>query len=124
MLFRAERASFGLIPNPIVPLLNRRIRRKMATIALEISHCRISNYLPGSRRDSRPRLSRRAQLALGFVCRIYTFDAWRGFAPPESRGRAAPPPNPTILAPPPPPHRPPIQKPKAPPNPNSPQARH
>src|SRR5260370_15768693 len=85
MLFNAARPSFGIILNPTVPLLNRRIRRKMATIALEISHCRISKYLPGSRRDSRPRLSRRAQLALGFVCRIHALDAWQGFAPLDSR---------------------------------------
>jgi hypothetical protein len=39
MLFDATRPSFGIEFNPVVPLLNRRVRREMAAIALEIGHC-------------------------------------------------------------------------------------
>src|SRR5580658_3225158 len=42
MPFNATWPGFGIILNPIVPLLNRRVRREMAALPLEIGHCCIS----------------------------------------------------------------------------------
>ncbi len=39
MLFDAARPGCGIVLDPIVPLLDRRARRKMAAVALEIGHC-------------------------------------------------------------------------------------
>src|SRR6202163_365403 len=39
MLFNAARPSVRIEFNPVVPLLHRRVRREMAAVALEISHC-------------------------------------------------------------------------------------
>jgi hypothetical protein len=59
MLFDTAWPGFGIVLNPIVPLLDRRAIGKMAAVALEFGHCEISICFPSLRRDSRPRLSLR-----------------------------------------------------------------
>jgi hypothetical protein len=39
MFFDATRPGLGIEFNPVVPLLHRRIRGEVATVALEIGHC-------------------------------------------------------------------------------------
>ena len=46
VLFDAARPGFGIVLDPIVPLLDRRAIRKMAAVALEFGHCGISICFP------------------------------------------------------------------------------
>jgi hypothetical protein len=42
MLLDTARPGFGIVLDPIVPLLDRRAIREVAAVALEFGHCEIS----------------------------------------------------------------------------------
>src|SRR5271154_6289244 len=42
VLFDASRPSCGIVLHPVIPLLNRRVGRKMTPVALKVRHCEIS----------------------------------------------------------------------------------
>src|SRR6266481_806953 len=55
MLLNAPRPSFGIEFNPVIPLLHRRVRDEVTTVAFEFGHCGISLSLPSFSRLLKPR---------------------------------------------------------------------